>query len=166
MYKKILFSIVIIGIMTVSSLKAQISVGPGILYGTKIESAGISANAGFDITKKISVLAAYGYFLDKEPYSDGSNSNWWTIDADAAYKFCKMSDKSSLFVLAGVNLIYFKYASSMGNYTGIYNRLTGANIGAGWKLGMGNKMDLVPEVKYTFGDFNYLRFGVKLMFGL
>ena len=74
--------------------------------------------------------------------------------------------KSDLNVLAGVNLIYFKSASSLGSITGIYNRLLGANIGVGWKLKMGNKNNLIPEIRYTLGDLNYLRFGVKFMFGL
>jgi hypothetical protein len=156
----------IIGMISVSSLKAQISVGPGIVYGTNIESMGASANASCDITPRISVLGAYSYFFNKVPYVDGSNSNWWTLDLDGAYKCYKLSDKSDLNVLAGVNLIYFKSASSLGSITGIYNRLLGANIGVGWKLKMGNKNNLIPEVRYTFGDLDYFRFGVKFMFGI
>lgn len=73
---------------------------------------------------------------------------------------------SNLFVLAGLNSIYFKYPSGIGSYTGIYNKLNGMNIGVGCKLGMWNRMDVIPELRYTFGDINYFRFGVKLMFGL
>ena len=152
--------------MSVSSLKAQISVGPGVVYGTNIASIGASANASYDITPRISVLGAYGYFFNTVQYADGSNSNWWTLDANASYKCYKTSAESDIFVLSGVNFIYFKSASALGSLTGIYNRLLGANIGVGWKLKMGNKNDLIPEVRYTLGDLNFLRFEVKFMFGI
>lgn len=136
MNKHLLLSILIIVTIAVSSLKAQISIGPGIVYGNNLQSFGASANAGYDISKKISILGSYSYYFSKVQYSDGSNSNWWMIDLDAAYKFYKMSDKSDLIVLGGLNLIYFKYPSPlMGSYTGFYNRLVGTNIGVGWRLG-------------------------------
>lgn len=162
MKKLIPFSILIISIMSFSSLKAQLSFGPGVVYGTNIGSPGFSASGSFDVTNKIAILASYGYFLNPYQFVDGSNSHWSTVDLDAAYKCYKMSDRSDLYVLAGVNVLYGKAASSIAEY----NTLTGANIGVGWKINIGNKLDLMPEAKYTIGDFNYLRFGVKLMFGI
>lgn len=146
--------------MTVSSLKAQFSIGPGIHYGTQIEQIGISANANYDFTDKFGVMGGYTYFLPK------NSLNWWALDFDGTYSFLSLSDKSKLYALAGLNLLYYKYPA-IGDYVGSNSlSYTGVNIGAGWKLRLGKKMDLVPEVRYTFGNADYLRFGVKLMFGL
>ena len=174
--------------MTVSSLKAQFSVGPGVLYGTKIEQVGISANASYDFTAKCGAMAGYTYFFEK------NSLKWWALDFDGTYSFASLNDKSKFYALAGLNLLYYQYpdlnytAAMVGNASlrGLDispNKVmgvaaiaanvgtssisyTGVNIGAGWKLGISKKMDLVPEVRYTLGNANYLRISVKLMFGL
>lgn len=160
MKRRLFFTVIIIGVITVSSLKAQLSVGPGVLYGTKIEQAGISATGHYDITKMFGVMAGYTYFIPK------NSLDWWSLDFDATYNCYTQSEKSKLYALAGLDLLYYKFPTSAGYVGSNSLSYTGVNVGAGWKLGIGHKMDLVPEVRYTLGNANYLRFGAKLMFGL
>lgn len=160
MKKRILFTVIIVGIMTVSSLKAQFSIGPGLLYGTKIEQPGLSATADYDFNKMWGAMASYTYFIPK------NSLDWWALDFNAAYNCYAQSDKSKLYVLAGLNLLYYKYPSVAGYVGSNSLSYTSVNVGAEWKLGIGKKMDLVPEAIYTFGNANYFRFGVKVMFGL
>ncbi len=156
MKKGIFFAVMILGIMTASSLKAQFSVGPGVVYGTKIETIGVDGVVHYAFPNKIGVMAGYTYFFEKD------HVTWSAIDVDATYDFYSMDDKGSLYALAGVNFIHSKVKVLGTEVTG---NDTGVNVGAGWKIAMG-AMSLVPEVRYTFGGGDYLRVGVRLMFGL
>jgi outer membrane immunogenic protein len=164
--KKIIFlAVLIVGIGSASSLKAQFSIGPGVLYGTQIEQLGLSANASYDFMNKIGVMADYTYFFKKNSFE------WWTLDLDGTYTFLSMGDLSRLYALAGINMLYYTYPALEGLYSSSGSKsYTGINIGAGWKIGMGKKIHLIPEVRYTFVSVGsasgYARFGVKLMFGL
>lgn len=157
MKKGIFLAMMILGIMTVSSVKAQFSVGPGIVYGTQIETIGVDGVIHYAFPNKIGIMGGYTYFFEK------SHVNWSSIDVDATYDFYSMGDKGSLYALAGVDFLHSKVKVGAVNVTG---NDTGVNVGAGWKIGMGSKMSLVPEVRYTFGGGDFLRVGVRLMFGL
>lgn len=157
MKKGIFFAVMILGIMTVSSVKAQFSVGPGIVYGTQIETIGVDGVIHYAFPNKIGIMGGYTYFFEK------SHVTWSAIDVDATYDFYSMGDKGSLYALAGVDFLHSKVKVAGVNVTG---NDTGVNIGAGWKIGMGSTMSLVPEVRYTFGGGDFLRVGVRLMFGL
>lgn len=160
MKKHILFTLIILGIVATTSVKAQFSIGPGVLYGTKIEQLGLSANVNYDISHKFGVIADYSYWFPK------NSLNWWSLDFDGTYNFYTLNDKNSLYALAGLDLLYYKVPSG-GIYGGSSNyNYSGLNIGAGWKVLLSNKMNLIPEVRYTLGDVNYFRVGVELMFGL
>jgi hypothetical protein len=158
MRKRILLTVLIIGLTTVSSLKAQFSLGPALVYATDINTLGISANANYGINEKFGAMGSYTYFFSKD------HVDWWALDIDGTYTFTTLSDKSKLYALAGFNIIYWKY-NYMG-YTTPNDSHAGINIGAGLKYALGKKMDLVPEVRYTIESGGYLRAGVKLMFGL
>jgi hypothetical protein len=165
MKERIIFTAVIIGILSLSSLKAQFSIGPGVLYGTQIEQTGLSANASLEFLNKIGVMGDYTYFFKK------NSLEWWALDVDGTLTFFSIGDLSRLYALAGLNMLYYSYPGSGGLYASSGSKTyTGLNIGAGWKIGLGKKMHLVPEVRYTFanvvGASGYARFGVKLMFGL
>ena len=158
MKKRFLFTVIIIGIMTVSSVKAQFSIGPGVLYGTKIETFGISANANYDITEKFGAMADYTYFFEK------NSVNWWSLDLNGTYTFFKHNVE--WYALAGLDLLYYKVkvgtlytASSSSSYSGV-------NIGTGWKIKINDKIKLVPEWRYTISNYGYFRFGAKLMFSI
>jgi hypothetical protein len=157
MKKGIFFAVMILGIMTVSSVKAQFSVGPGVVYGTNIETIGVDGVVHYAFPNKIGLMAGYTYFFEKD------NVNWSAIDVDATYDLYSMGDRGSVYALAGVDFIHSKVKVLGANITG---NDTGVNVGAGWRIAMGTKMSLVPEVRYTFGGGDYFRAGVRLMFGL
>jgi hypothetical protein len=154
MKKRVLFTVIIVGIIAVSSVKAQFSIGPGVGYVTKTQTIMLSANVNYDLPRMFGVMADYNYI-----FPERSSYKWWSLDFDGTYSFADLIDKSKLYGLAGLNLLYYKYPGYNFSYTGV-------NIGAGWKFGIENKMDLVPEVRVTFGSISYVRVGVKLMFSL
>jgi len=157
MKKGVFFAVMILGIMTVSSLKAQFSVGPGIVYGTEIKTIGVDGVVHYAFPGKIGLMGGFTYFFEKD------HVTWSAVDVDATYDFYKMGDNGSLYALAGVDFLHSKVKVGAIEATG---NDTGVNIGAGWKISMGTKASLVPELRYTFGGGDFLRVGVKLMFGL
>ncbi len=160
MKKRFLFTLIILLIVTVSTVKAQFSIGPGVIYGTKIKQLGLTANVAYDMTKKWGLMADYTYYFPK------NSLNWWSLDFDARHNICSMNDKNSIYALAGLNLLYYKVPNSS-DYLGSPNvNYTGLNIGAGWKIALKEKINLIPEARFTFGNLDYLRLGVKLMFTL
>ena len=157
MKKGVFLAVMILGIMSVSSLKAQLSIGPGVHYATEIESIGIQGVAAYELPSNLGVMAGYTHFLEKD------NVKWSAIDVDATYSLYSMEERGSVYALAGVSFLQTKVEIEGVKVTG---NDTGFNIGAGWKIGMGSTMNLVPEVRYTFVGDGFLRVGVKLMFGL
>lgn len=140
------------GIMAVSSAKAQLSIGPGLVYGTKIEEVGLTANVNYDIDQKFGAMVGGTYYYPK------NSVNWWSLDVDGTYSL----DKNNVdwYALAGLNLLYYNYSQNLhANYTGF-------NLGIGWKVKITDKIKLVPEWRYTISDFSYFRFGTKVMFNL
>jgi outer membrane receptor protein involved in Fe transport len=167
MKKRILFTLLTVGLISVSSLKAQFSIGPGVVYATEIENIGISANLNYDFSEKWGAMAGYTYFFEKEEsgstgYGTITNSvKYWTLDFDGTYTLSN-KDKSRLYVLAGLNMMYWDYGDGETSTSD-----AGFNLGAGWRYKLGKKMDLVPEARYTIRQgYGYFRIGVKLMLGL
>jgi hypothetical protein len=154
MKKRFLFTVIIIGIMTSFSLKAQFKVGPGVGYITETRSVMLTASANYDFPKNFGVMADFDYIFART-----ATHKWWGLDLDGTYTFDRKNERGKLYVLAGLNLLYQSYPGYNFNYTG-------ANIGVGWRLAIGDKMELVPESKITIGELSYLRLGLKLMFGL
>jgi hypothetical protein len=157
MKKGIFLVLMILGVMTVSSVKAQFSVGPGVVYGTNIETVGIDGVVHYAFPNKFGLMAGYTYFFEKD------HVTWSAIDVDATYDIYSMGDRGSVYALAGVDFLHSKVQVLGVNVTG---NDTGVNVGAGWRIGISGAMSLVPEVRYTFGGGDFLRVGVKLMFGL
>ena len=154
MKKRFLFIVIIIGIMAVSSVKAQFRIGPGIGFVTETKSLMLYGSANYDLPKNFGVMASYNYIFAKT-----TSHKWWGLDLDGTYTFVSQNEKGKLYALAGFNLLYQSYPGYNFNYTGL-------NIGAGWREGIGNKIELVPEARITLGNLSYVRLGIKLMFGL
>ena len=157
MKKRILFTVLIVGLTGLSSLKAQFSIGPGVAYGTNIDQIGILGNVTYNFAGKWGVMGGYTYFFKKQDLT------WSSIDVDATYNFDQVNDKNNLYALAGIDFLsakvsYLGYSSTGSN--------TGLNLGVGWKTKVGQKMYLVPEARYTIINNGYLRLGVRLIFGL
>jgi len=154
MKKRFLFVVIIIGIMAVSSVKAQFRIGPGFGFVTETRTLMLYGSANYDLPKNFGIMAGYDYIFAKT-----ASHKWWGLDLDGTYTFVREHEAGKLYALAGLNLLYQSYPGHDFSYTGV-------NIGAGWRFGLGGKMELVPEARITVGDLSYLRLGLKLMFGL
>jgi len=154
MKKHFVFTVIILGIMAASSVKAQFRVGPGFGYITETKTLLLSASANYDFSENFGAMVDYDYIFAKT-----SSHKWWGLDFDGTYTFISQNEKGKLYVLAGLNSLHQSYSGHNFSYTGV-------NIGAGWRKDIGNKMELVPEAKITIGELSYLRLGLKLMFSL
>jgi len=160
MKKSIFLTLLIATAIAVSPVKAQFSIGPGVVYATELENVGISGVLNYDFANRIGLMGGFTYFLEKD------NVNWWAIDLDATYNFYSVQERGSVYALAGVNFLVVKADYDPLDPDDIFDdNITGFNIGVGWKIGDG-VIKLVPEVRYTIGEVDYLRVGVKLMFGM
>ena len=63
MNKKVITLILIL--FSSISLKAQISVGGGLVYGTEIENIGISVNGLYEVNETWKAAPTFTYFLEK-----------------------------------------------------------------------------------------------------
>ena len=158
MKKGIFFAIMVLGVMSVSSLKAQFSVGPGVVYGTQIETIGVDGVIHYAFPAKLGVMAGYTYFFEK------SHVTWSAIDVDATYDLYAMGDRGSVYGLAGLDFLHSSL--KVPGLATVTDNQTGLNLGVGWRIGLAGSMSLVPEVRYTFWGPDFFRAGIKLMFGV
>ena len=154
---RIFFTVLVIGIISFSSLKAQISIGPGVAYGTNIDQIGVLGNVTYNFAQKWGVMGDLTFFLQTQDIT------WTALDIDATYDFCKLNEKNNLYALAGLDFLRTK-ASILG-YTATGND-TGLNLGVGWKMKLSNKIFFIPEARYSFISDGFLRIGARLMFSL
>jgi hypothetical protein len=154
MKKCFLLTVIIMGIMAVPSLKGQFRIGPGAGFITETRTLMLSANANYDLPQNWGLLGEYDYIFAEE-----ASHTWWGLDLAGTYTFDIKNAKGKLYGLAGLNLLYSSWTGHNKSYTGL-------DIGAGYRIPIGNKMELVPDAKITVGSLSYLRLGVKLMFGL
>ncbi|MBN2820747.1 MAG: outer membrane beta-barrel protein [Bacteroidales bacterium] len=154
----------------ISEAGAQISVGPGVVFGTDINNVGFSANGKYEFNEKWSAAPSFTYFLKK------NYTNWSALDLDANYQITELENIGSLYAIGGLNLTFWKvkydYDFDLGEYGSygdsgsVSGSEAGVNLGIGLNVPMGEKLALAPELRYTLGGANYLRFGVKVMFAL
>jgi xanthine/uracil permease len=165
---KNLFKTLIVAILffTVCTASAQISVGPGIVYGTNINTIGFSVNGKYVFNEKWSAVPSFTYFLKK------NEINWSALDLNANYNFTELENIGSLYAIGGLNMTFFKlkYDLDLGEFGDFSDSVTGSDVGINLGLGLNiastEKLAIAPEVSYTLGGANYLRLGVKIMFGL
>lgn len=153
-------------LFTFSEAKAQMSAGAGIVYGTNINNVGFSVNGEYEFNEKWSAAPAFTYFLKKDYV------NWSTLDLDANYQLSEIENIGGLYAIGGLNMTFYKikYEADYGDYGNFSESLTGSelgvNLGFGLTVPAGDNLAIAPEIKYTLGGANYLRIGVKVMFGL
>lgn len=158
--------VVAILFLVVTEASAQISVGPGLVYGTDINNIGISVNGKYEFNEKWSAAPAFIYFLKKDYV------NWSALDLDANYQLTEIENLGGLYAIGGLNMTFFKikYEADFGEFGNFSESLTGSdagiNLGIGLNIATSEKFALAPEVKYTLGGANYLRIGIKVMFGI
>lgn len=141
-----------------SESKAQISLGVGSWYGTDIDNVGFSINGKYDFNEKWAIAPSYSYFIKM------SNTQWSTLDIDANYQFTKVGENGSFYGLGGLNLTFWEYDGPI--VSDLKSTAYCMNLGLGLNFDISDHFAIAPELKYTFGDLNYLRIGVNFMFGL
>ncbi len=157
-------------IFSVSGVKAQMSAGPGLVFGTDINNIGFSANGKYEFNEKWSAAPSFTYFLKKDYV------NWSALDLDANYQITEIENVGGLYAIGGLNLTFWKvkydYDYDLGEYGDFSGSINGngsdagVNLGLGLNVPAGEKMAIAPEIRYTLGGANYLRIGVKVMFSL
>ncbi len=166
MKNSLTFLLVTVLFFTICEAKAQISVGPGIVYGTDINNIGFSANGKYELSEKWSLAPGFTYFLKK------NYVNWSALDLDVNYQFTEIEKLGSLYAIGGLNVTFYKIKYDLdfgdfGDFSGsAKGSNTGVNLGLGLNIPAGEKMALAPEIKYTLGNGSYLRLGVKVLFSL
>ena len=144
-------------------LKAQISIGGGLVYGTEIENIGISINGLYEINESWRAAPTFTYFLKK------NYVNWSVLDLDAHYNFTEIENLGNLYALGGLSLTFWNWDNDFNwGIPGLDLNGTefGINLGVGLYKKINEGLILTPELRYTLGDADYLRLGVKLFFSL
>ena len=93
------------------------------------------------------------------------------MDLDANYQLTEIENLGGLYAIGGLNMTFFKfkYEADFGDYGDFSDSVTGSDAGVNLGLGLNvpvGDLAICPEIKYTLGGANYLRIGVKIMFGL
>lgn len=158
---------VFVVVVSFSEAKAQMSAGPGVVYGTGINNIGFSINGKYEFNEKWSAAPSFTYFLKKDFVT------WMALDLDANYQITVLENMGSLYAIGGLNMTFFNmnYEYDLGDYGGeidgnISGSDVGVNLGLGLTVSVSEKLDIAPEIRYSLGGANYLRIGVKVMFKL
>jgi opacity protein-like surface antigen len=157
--------IAIVLFFTVAEASAQISVGPGIVYGTDINNIGISVNGKYEFNETWAAAPSFTYFLKKDYV------NWSALDFDANYQITELENIGGLYAIGGLNMTFYKIkidglSDWLGGDDSVTGSNTGLNLGIGLNYAASEKFIIAPELKYTISSGGYLRAGVKIMFGL
>lgn len=143
----------------------NIDVGVGLVYGSEMETLGITADAYYGITNNFRVGGGLSYFFpNSEP---GYDTNLFSIDLNGHYFFYS-EDEVSIYGLTGLNIAFLSY-----NYEGTAgpddtsNSEVGLNIGGGVEYAL-DFADLFGELKFAGigGDADQLVLGAGLRFNL
>lgn len=158
MTKSLKLVITLLILISFLEVKAQISLGAGAWYGTDIENVGFSVNGKYEINEKWAIAPAYSYFIKK------TNTQWSVLDIDTNYQFTGVGEKGSFYGIGGLNLTFWEYDGPI--VSDLKSEAYCFNLGLGLSFDISEKFAIAPEMRYTFGDLDYFRMGVKFMFGL
>jgi outer membrane immunogenic protein len=171
MNRKLLFTILVAGMISATGLNGQITyVGVAGHYGTSIKEFGVGANALYTINEKIDIAPGLVYFFPhKEDYYDGYRRNtWWSVNIDGHY-IPFANDYLQAYGLMGLN---FTSVEVKRDYTfqgqEFKDKKTtlelGLNIGGGIQFNLAEKIAPFAEAKYTLGEADQLVFSLGIIF--
>ncbi len=150
---------------SVTESKAQMSVGGGLVYGTSINTIGISINGKYEFTEDWSADPAFTYFIPKDGLT------WMVLDLDGNYQITEFDGVGGLYGIGGLGMTFarFDWDDELGSIMGSssYTSTTvGLNLGVGLEIPLSESMAVSPEMKLTIGNGTYFRIGAKIMFGI
>ncbi|MCF6357442.1 MAG: outer membrane beta-barrel protein [Draconibacterium sp.] len=141
------------------------SVGGGLVYGTSINTIGISINGKYEFTEDWSADPAFTYFIPKDGLT------WMVLDLDGNYQITEFDGVGGLYGIGGLGMTFarFDWDDELGSIMGSssYTSTTvGLNLGVGLEIPLSESMAVSPEMKLTIGNGTYFRIGAKIMFGI
>ena len=155
------FALLILMAFSASTINAQkFQLGAGFVYGTNIESAGISLNGDYTFNPKLSIAPSFTYFFSSDPIS------WTALNVDGHYKFI-VKDGMSVYGIAGINLTFTTVTFDFGAFGGEISESSsnfGVNLGAGATKKVSDKINLFGELKYTISSGSYLTINAGAMY--
>ncbi len=163
LFKAFIVLAVVLAFSTTES-KAQMSAGGGLVYGTSINTIGISINGKYEFTEDWSADPAFTYFIPK------NGLTWMVLDLDVNYQITEFDGVGGLYGIGGLGMTFShfnwgdEYASIMGS-TSTTATTVGLNLGAGLNIPLSDNMAIAPELKFTIANGSYFRIGAKFMFG-
>lgn len=128
---------------------AQLKVGGGVFYASKIENAGLNVSANYSFSDEFSAVPSFTYFFEKD------NLNWSMLDLDVNYSFAEL-DFAYVYGLGGLNITFWELFGLNGSKAGL-------NLGLGLAMPISDNLTFSPELKYTIREAGFFRFGIKLM---
>jgi len=175
MYTLIL-AFVLAGVLSFSSY-AQVSINPGIAFGSEIESIGITVGAEFFVGDKVSIAPDFIYYFTKKESQvfSGSEievkSKLWELNGNVHYYFVNNSN-IAFYGLGGLNYSHVgvKYKQTEIGSGMVESEFEaddgeiGVNLGAGANFPVGQNFTPFAELKYVAAstDQVVISAGVKL----
>ena len=158
---------------------AQVKVYPGLVFGSEIETAGITVGAEFFVTDKVSITPDFIlYFPNKESSIIGGSrievkSKLWELNGNVHYYFVNKSN-ISFYGLGGLN---YSHAAVSYKETDVDDGEieaqfeaddgeVGINLGAGANFPVGRNFTPFAEIKYVAASTDQLVIGAGLKFDI
>ncbi len=144
--------------MAFSSVKAQLSIGPGISFPVDLGELGILARGTYQIDDTWGAQGTFTYYL-----VGGDGVSFWSFDADATYNFTE-SDVALLYALAGVSL--FHAGIDLGPFGSASATDFGVSLGGGAKFSAGESFTPFAEVRLRIAGGTDIVLSGGLLFDL
>ena len=154
----------IMALLTIVSIsKAQIYLGPSLIYGTNIDEPGVQVSGYVPIpqVEHLSVGGDLSFYFAHDYYD--FKESFWELNANAHYSFY---DEKGLhaYGIGGLNITFYHLKAKNGYIRGSYSDSgAGLNIGAGGSKDM-NFGSLFAELKYVITNYDHLMIGAGVRF--
>ena len=136
---------------------AQVTLGGGLAYGSKISTAGVHITGQLFITENIAIAPAFTYFFPSTAgFIIGYKRKWYEGSLDVNYypNLEILEGKLKTYGLAGANysVISFPRIFINNDYT---KSKFGLNLGAGAEYDFGKSITPFLQLKHTIGFDTY-----------
>ncbi len=159
--KKILVNTLLILLVPLAGFSQFTHVGPAAAYASRVKEPGFGIYGIFRVNDEIKLTPNFIYYRQHEISTlDGTiKYNWWMINLDGNYVILRKGIFEG-YGLMGLNLANIKGERDeivMGQPYKDKRRIQklGLNIGAGVRLGIGDKITPFGELRYTLGSKAY-----------
>lgn len=170
MKKLLSIGCLVLGMMFISTTAimaqdGQIKIGPGLIYGSEVESLGIKVDGYYSINEEFRIGVDLGYYFPDKTTIFGTEfkTNYFAINLNGNYIFYN-EDELMAYGLAGINIL--SISTSVGGTSDSASE-TGLNLGAGleYALDFGS---LFGELKFAGigGDADQLVLGAGVRFSI